>query len=292
MKGTIINMFTMIWIHLFSILENPQLKAYIPLSSNDKKDSIQVVPALNSYFEAYGVQGSVALYDYRRGILITNDSVDIKRMNYPASTFKILNLLIALETGVIRNVDQIIPWMGNIPDTSRYGLRPSIYHDMTVKEAFTLSAGWVFAHLAKSISKEQYQYYLNACAYGNRAYAADDVDFWNFGPLQISPLNQVQFMERVYKGTLPFSKNNIAIVKSLMVTERTPDYVIYSKTGWSKQDSAELGWWTGYLEKGHQVYFFSTRITQPSANSHSFDAKFGKSRKEITYQILKALNII
>ena len=77
-----------------------------------------------------------------------------------------------------------------------------------------------------------------------------------------------------------------------MVTEKTQEYVIHSKTGWSKQAERELGWWTGYLEKGGKVYFFATRVTQPSKNSRSFDTKFGKSRKEITFLILNDLNII
>ncbi|MCW3074668.1 MAG: penicillin-binding protein transpeptidase [Flaviaesturariibacter sp.] len=216
----------------------------------------------------------------------------MRRMNYPASTFKIINLLIALETGVVSNIEEIIKWQGNVPDSSRYGLRPSIYHDMTVREAFTVSAGWAFADLAKRVGKKNYLYYLKACGYGNAAYSPDDVDFWNFGPLQISPLNQVQFLRQMYEGEVPFSKKNIDIVKILMVTEKTADYIIHSKTGWSKQGERELGWWTGYLEKEGKVYFFATRITQPSKNSRSFDTKFGKSRKEITFLILKDLNVI
>jgi beta-lactamase class D len=261
-------------------------------SKNAKEDSIQVVVALNEYFNKYGVKGNITLYDNNKGIFITNDSVDMRAMYYPASTFKIINLLIALETGVIRDINEIIKWQGNIPDTTRYGLRPSIYHDMSVKEAFTVSAGWAFADLAKRIGRDKYVYYLKACNYGNAAYLGEGVDFWNFGPLQISPLNQVQFLKRLYEGAVPFSQKNIEILKELMVTEKTMEYVIHSKTGWSKQEDKELGWWTGYLEKEGKVYFFATRITQPSKNSSSFDNKFGKSRKEITFQIFKDLKII
>ena len=61
----------------------------------------------------------------------------------PASTFKIINTLIALETGVIADENEIVKWPGKT-DTVKYGYRPDIYHDMSLKEAFKRSAGWVY----------------------------------------------------------------------------------------------------------------------------------------------------
>lgn len=85
-----------------------------------------------------------------------SDTTDIKQGCLPASTFKIINLLIALETKTIANENEIVKWIGKV-DTVKYGYRPEIYRDMTVKEAFEVSAGWVFIELAKKIGRENYQ---------------------------------------------------------------------------------------------------------------------------------------
>ena len=107
------------------------------------------------------------IYDLKTQRYITNDTTDINKTTIPASTFKILNLLIALETGVIKDEKEIIEWPGSI-DTNKYGIRRDIWKDMTVEEAFKKSAGWVFIELAKRIGREKYRYYLDTCNYGNQ----------------------------------------------------------------------------------------------------------------------------
>nr|WP_265714840.1 MULTISPECIES: hypothetical protein [Sphingobacterium] len=49
-------------------------------------------------------------------------------------------MLIALETGTIKDENEIMKWPGKT-DTVKYGYRPDIYRDITVKEAFEVSAG-------------------------------------------------------------------------------------------------------------------------------------------------------
>ena len=80
--------------------------------------------------------------------------METKQETLPASTFKIINLLIALETKTISSEKEIVKWVGST-DTLKYGYRPEIYHDMTVSEAFEVSAGWVFVELAKKIGKKK-----------------------------------------------------------------------------------------------------------------------------------------
>ncbi len=97
---------------------------------------------------------------------IVSDTVGLEIETLPASTFKIINLLIALETNTIKDENEIIKWVGST-DTVKYGYRPEIYHDMPVKEAFELSAGWVFVELAKKIGKDTYKKHLTESKYGN-----------------------------------------------------------------------------------------------------------------------------
>ena len=76
-----------------------------------------------------------------------SDSTESSLQKVPASTFKIINLLIALETGVISDELNTVKWIGEINE-NLYMHRPSTYKDMTVKEAFEVSAGWVFMEIS------------------------------------------------------------------------------------------------------------------------------------------------
>ncbi|OYU67516.1 MAG: penicillin binding protein transpeptidase domain-containing protein [Cytophagaceae bacterium BCCC1] len=247
-----------------------------------------VKPAFKKYFDSCGVDGSVVIYDQSKNNWIVSDTTEILIESLPASTFKIINLLIALETKTIKDEHEIVKWVGST-DTSKYGYRPEIYHDMSVKEAFEVSAGWVFVELAKKIGKENYNKYLTLCQYGNINLSQVDADFWNFGEFAISPVNQVEFLVKLYGERLPFSKRNVGIVKNVMINEQTDQYKLRAKTGWTRDKNINTGWWIGYVEIKNDVYFFATRLLQNRKFNRS---DFGTCRKEITKKIFKELKII
>ena len=240
------------------------------------------------YFSNCNVDGSVVIFDNTAQKWIVSDTAGIFRQKLPASTFKIINLLIALETGVIENENTILKWNGKT-DTLKYGYRPEIYHDMSLKEAFQVSAVWVFLELAEKIGRENYKKYLALCNYGNRNLTGTDEDFWNFGPLGISPVNQVELIKNLYYEKLPFSKRNMQIVKKVMLSEQENDYTIHAKTGWTREDGINTGWWVGYIETPKGTYFFATRLLQDRQYN---DGTFGNCRKEITRKVFKELKII
>ena len=234
-----------------------------------------------------GFAGSITIFDYKRSEWIMSDSTDSQVETVPASTFKIPNLLIALETGVIQSEMDTMGWIGSI-DTTLYGYRPSTYKDMTVKYAFQVSAGWVFMELAKKVGREHYEQVLNDIGYGNAA-VSDEADFWNFGPLKVSPRDQVEMLIRIYEEKLPFSKHNFDIVKAVMVTEQTDDYTIRSKTGLGVQNGKDIGWWVGYLQRKDNVYFFATRIVKDHGTPSD---GFMKCRLDITREVLRQLGAL
>jgi beta-lactamase class D len=239
-------------------------------------------------FKDCNVKGSTTIYDGFQQKWIFSDSADAKTTSLPASTFKVINLLIALQTGVIKNENEVVKWPG-YTDTTLYGYRPEIYRDMTVKEAFEVSAGWVFIELAKRIGRIKYLQYLKNCHYGNMQLSEKGDDFWNFGEFGISPVNQVTFLIAVYYGKVPFSRRNLEILKKVMITDKTPSHIIRSKTGWTRTNGIDLGWWVGYVEYQHHPYFFATRITK---DRQTVNPRFGQCRKDITLNILKQLKYI
>jgi beta-lactamase class D len=255
---------------------------------NLKNDSVILRSDFSQYFQSCHVTGTIVLYDYAQHLWILSDSTGAAKESLPASTFKIINLLILLETKTIADENELVKWPGKT-DTVKYGYRPEIYHDMTVREAFELSAGWVFVELAKKMGKLPYKKYLAACNYGNRDLSEKGDDFWNFGAFAISPINQVEFLKKLYDETLPFSKRNMQIVKRVMISEQAPGYVIRAKTGWTRDTGTNTGWWVGYIENDNSVYFFATKLLQGRKIS---TADFGNCRKTITKKVLKEQGIL
>jgi beta-lactamase class D len=83
-------------------------------------------------FKDCNVQGSTTIYDGFQQKWIYSDSADAQVTSLPASTFKVINLLIAIQTGVIKNGNEVVKWPGHT-DTTLYGYRPEIYRDISVK---------------------------------------------------------------------------------------------------------------------------------------------------------------
>lgn len=243
---------------------------------------------LTQPFRDCAIRGSITLFDYKANKWIASDIHDSQMGTLPASTFKIINTLIALDAGVIADENEIVPWPGTT-DTVKYGYRPEIYHDISLREAFRVSAGWAYVELAKKIGKDRYRELLQKTNYGNADVSINDPDFWNFGNLAISPVNQIEILRGVYEETLPFSKRSFRILKEMMVEEKTDTYTLRAKTGWTREGGKDTGWWVGYVERRDNVYFFATRLikdrTTPNPN-------FGACRKTITRAILRQLNMI
>jgi beta-lactamase class D len=279
------------------ILQFFAIISFCSCSSQNKKptqdavtinSNLRIYHAGKSYFDACGVDGAIAIFDKNNQQWIVSDTHTVKTENLPASTFKIINLLIALETKTIKDENEVLKWVGST-DTVKYGYRPEIYRDMSVKEAFGVSAGWVFIELAKKIGKTKYQKYLSACNYGNLNLSEKNDDFWNFGDFAISPVNQVEFIRALYEEKLPFSKRNMAIVKNVMKAEETAGYTIGAKTGWTRDKGINTGWWVGYVEANNNTYFFATRLLQDRRNNRD---DFGSCRKQITKRIFNDLGFI
>ena len=256
---------------------------------DESPNNIVVNTAFAQLFDGCQVSGSVLIYNQKADQYIVSDTMGIYEESLPASTFKIINLLIALETETIADEHAIVNWPGET-DTTLYGYRPNIYHDISVKEAFQVSAGWAFVELAKKIGKEKYLSYLTKCDYGNKDILNSGDDFWNFGAFGISPVNQIQFLQKVVEGKdLPFSQHNLNILKSVMENGMQKDYLLRAKTGWTRVDGQNIGWWVGYVEKADERYFFATRLYQDRSLKRS---NFGSCRKTITYGAFEAIGVI
>jgi beta-lactamase class D len=239
-----------------------------------------------SVFKQLGVEGSIVIYDQSNNRFYEHNSPRNSKAFFPGSTFKILNTLVALETGVIRDEVTVLTWDGIKRKLAGVEVK-AWYRDTNLRQAFKDSTIWFYQVLARKAGRERMQTFINQAGYGNRQIGtAEQIDkFWLEGPLQITPKQQIEFLQKLYSGKLPFSSRSLNLLKDIMIVEQTPNYILRGKTGWVDELNPNIGWFVGYLEQNNQVYFFATNIDMPSP-------KLAKSRIEITRRCLKILGLL
>ncbi len=244
---------------------------------------IKKVESLQGPFLKRGYAGCVLICDLEKDEYMSGDPDRCTRRFCPASTFKIFNSLVALETDVALGPDFVIQWDG------RNRGRPEADKDLTMREAMDLSAVWYYQELARRIGKERMHKYVDLYGYGNRDLACGIDTFWLKGCLEISPLEQVELLKSLYRRELPFKKENQDAVYSILPEYKGDGFRIKAKTGTSRKERFVNCWYVGYLEleKG-KTYAFATNF---ESDSRDFEA-LAEARLGISLEAFQALGLI
>ncbi|WP_009634339.1 class D beta-lactamase [Synechocystis sp. PCC 7509] len=240
-----------------------------------KQVNWQERPDFGKYFQQAGVKGTFLLYDLKKNQYLVYNAKRANTRYVPASTFKIFNSLVALDTGVVKDENEIIKWDG----VKR--VIPQWNQNHTMKTAIKVSAVWFYQELARRIGEKRMQKYINLTNYGNRDIGGGIDKFWLQGDLGITPKEQIDFLVKLHNNNLPFSPRAIAIVKNIIIAEKTEDYVLRGKTGLQSQ----VGWYVGYIERDGNTYFFATQLDVIKEQDI-------KARLEITRSILKNMGLL
>jgi beta-lactamase class D len=214
--------------------------------------------AYSSQLACDNFQISITTYDLKTDKWFYSDEKESNIGTLPASTFKIFNSLIAIDSGAT-TTDEIFKW-----DQIKRSF-PQWNQDLGLQKAFDVSAIWVHELLAKRISPSTYQRYLEWSRYGNSEIQnGKNGNFWVYGDFKITPIEQIKMLQALYENKLPFSKSTMEIVKSFM---RSKEHIgIYAKSGWIENDNGtEIGWWIGWKLQGKLPVFFATRIKKPKS---------------------------
>ncbi|QFT54786.1 class D beta-lactamase [Microbulbifer sp. THAF38] len=179
----------------------------------------------------------------------------------PFSTFKVPNTLIALDAGVVRSLVQELTY-----DHLKYPAQrwwPSIWYDkpLPIRAAFQNSAVPIYRQLAIQVGEERMSQYLTKFNYGNKDISSGLDKFWLNGSLKISAKEQVDFLQKLFSGSLPVSEETLSLFKAVMLVEETDSYKLYAKTGGGQiSDNFALGWYVGVVETENNMYFFAANI--------------------------------
>ena len=237
-----------------------------------------------SMLDSMKLKGSILIYDLKKDSYHSNDFKWAEQGYLPASTYKIPNSIIALETAAVAHDSVVFKWDGQ----DRW--LPVWEQDLTFLQAFQYSCVPCYQEVARAIGVDQMRASLDQLDYGNIVFDETDIDqFWLQGESKISLFEQIDFLRRLQEGKLPIEERTRRILKSMLLIEQTEEYSLYGKTGWSIQGDLNNGWFVGYVEKGEDVFFFATNI-EPQ---EGFDmSSFANIRRPLTLKALALLDVL
>jgi beta-lactamase class D len=252
------------------------LAAGIPARASEINERDDLAAA----FQEQGVPGAFVLYDVAADRMTAVNRKRAEARFIPASTFKIANSLIALETGVVKDENEIIPYGGKPQQFKQWE------KDMSMRQAIALSAVPIYQELARRVGLERYREWLAKLNYGN-AQTGDVVDrFWLDGPLAISAVEEARFVAALAEGKLPFSARAQTIVRDILKQDVKDGRILYAKTGWyiPKGSEPQIGWWSGWVDDGGKISAFALNIDIDTVDD-------ARKRQEIAKTLLAKLGV-
>jgi beta-lactamase class D len=240
-----------------------------------------IFPAFREILDSAQVTGAILVFDTTENTYYSNDFTWCETGRLPASTFKIPNSIIALETGVMESDSTLIKWDG---EKRRLG---EWERDLYFRDAFRVSCVPCYQEIARKIGVDRMKAYLAKLNYGHMIVDSASVDrFWLEGESKINPFEQIDFLKRIYYSELPISSRTETIMKRMLFIGENDSVRLSGKTGWSIRNGNNNGWFVGYAEIGRKVLFIATNINPDQEFNMDL---FPVIRKEISE---KAIRII
>lgn len=226
--------------------------------NNVKEDN-----SLKKFFDENHVNGTFALWNNGTGKFTIYNLKRYRDSSFlPASTFKIINSLIGLQTGAISGDSMIIKWDGVERPVKEWN------KDLTMYEAFRVSAVPYYQEVARRIGKERMQQWLDTLSYGTKKITTAIDTFWLDNSLKIRPDEEMGLVKRLYFNQLPFFSNYQNKVKNAMLFDNNTNYKLSYKTGWGRNEKGNhLAWIVGWIEENKHPYFFVMNFESSDPNA-------------------------
>ncbi|MFC4723972.1 penicillin-binding transpeptidase domain-containing protein [Glycocaulis abyssi] len=218
---------------------------------------------LDQLLDEAGVTGTILIQRVSDGAEWTGGADRLDERFIPASTFKIPNSLILLQSGIVSGVDDALIWDGTEHAFAVWN------QNQTFAEAFQRSTVWAYQHWTRQLGHEAMSGQIAVLDYGNGDVGgAGLVDrFWLDGPLAICAREQVGFLARLQARTLPFDAAHMETVIAMMEQASGEGWTLRGKTGWRFDGEPDIGWYVGWLEFEGETWLFALNIDMPDPAS-------------------------
>lgn len=133
--------------------------------------------------------------------------------------------------------------------------------DHTPQKWLKNSCIWYSRQITHKMGIENFRKYITDFKYGNMDASHEDAldNSWLSNSLQISPMEQISFLEKLLNGRLPISKEAHtktinSIDKSLMINK---DWSFHGKSGSGSKNGESVGWYIGWVQKNDRKIIFT-----------------------------------
>ncbi|WP_017589176.1 penicillin-binding transpeptidase domain-containing protein [Nocardiopsis ganjiahuensis] len=203
---------------------------------------------LEAVFAEAGVSGTFVLFDAGDRSAVVVNPEGARERAVPASTFKLPNTLIALQTGEVADVDEAVSTASG--------------EELSLREALPATDVPVHQEVADRIGFDRMSTWVDRFDYGNRQLGEEgDMDrFWLEGPLEISALEQATFVAELAREELPVDVEHQQAVRELLRVEEGADHQLFGRTGLGVNVDPVPGWWVGWVEHGDELHTFALRL--------------------------------
>lgn len=226
-----------------------------PAASSTASDADAVFTAAALRHFDSPADACLVMMDAKTGHQRIMNAARVKQRFSPASTSKILNGLIGLDTGVIPDAGYIIKWDGTRHE------REINNRDHSLGSAVHYSVVWYFQEITRRVGVSRMQVLINALDYGNKDISSGLTTFWLRGSLRISAVEQVNFIRKLHEGTLPVQPRAMQIMKECLILAQGEGWTFRGKTGTYSGPVdgvvSDLGWFVGWVERDGRAVIFA-----------------------------------
>lgn len=224
-------------------------------------NNVEENAALASLLEKEKVTGSIGVFHNLSGdFVLSNKNWFRDSTANPGSSFDIVQSLIAIETGRLK-------------DDS------SIMAGISLNQAFKGDSIVFFQALANSIGRDTMQKWMDTLGYARRydtPRIAQLDQFWLNNSLHITADEQLGIVKRLYFDQLPFQRRTHSIVSDLMLVVDSADFKLAYKLSETRNaDSTRVLWLQGWKEIRQHPHFF---VIQLRSKEEGLDLKAAAKR--------------
>ncbi|MFU7500225.1 MAG: class D beta-lactamase [Candidatus Tisiphia sp.] len=216
----------------------------------------------------------------------------------PCSTFKIAISLMGYEEGLL--VDEThpeLPFKEGYVDWLDRWKQP---HNLTTW--MQNSCVWYSQVLTQKLGMSKFKDYVIKFNYGNQNVSGDKgknnglTNSWLSSSLEISPEEQVVFLQNLIDNKLPISLKAHEMTKNILFVEELPSgWKLYGKTGngsqlnknRTKKLDLQQGWFVGWIQKDNRTIVFVNHITDDSKQDTYASLRAKEEAKEKLLHLIK-----
>lgn len=195
----------------------------------------------------------------------------------PASTFKIAISLMGYDSGFL--IDEHSP---NLPFREGYPDWRANWRTATDPTSWIRnSVVWYSQQVTGQLGERRFQKYVKAFHYGNEDVSGDPGQHngltraWLSSSLQISPLEELGFLERLVQKRLGVSARSYDMTSRITTLDAEPDgWLVHGKTGTgfpvhagAADEEHAYGWFVGWALKGRESIVFVRLIQDEHAET-------------------------